>query len=97
MYGVLSRVDKVIFSPHAIMATGGVIAQVGALMIAHAAKAHQVPLFVLGSFYKLTPLHPLDSNTYNELLNPELLFRLQDADDGDNVEVIMPAYDYVPP
>jgi len=71
----MSRVDKVIVSTHGIMATGGIICKTGGLMIAHAAKANTVPLFVLGSFYKLTPLHPIDAHTYNELLSPGTIFR----------------------
>ena len=93
----MSRVDKVIISPHGIMATGGIVARSGALMIAHAAKAHQVPVFVVGGMHKLTPLHPIDSVTYNELLSPELIFRLQEDDRQENIEALVPAYDYVPP
>ena len=40
VFAVMSRVDKVIITAHGIMATGGIVAQSGALMIAHAAKAH---------------------------------------------------------
>lgn len=40
VFAVMSRVDKVIISAHGIMATGGMIGHSGALMIAHAAKAH---------------------------------------------------------
>ena len=96
-FGLLSRVDKVIVSAHGIMATGGIIGQTGILNIAHAAKAQQVPFFVLGASYKLTPLHPIDSHTYNELLSPETIFELQDDDVEENIEVILPAFDYVPP
>ena len=93
----MSRVDKVLISPHGIMATGGIIGTSGALLIAHAAKAHQVPVFVIGSLYKLTPLHPIDSLTYNELLAPSLILRNEEGDVEDNIEAIVPAYDYVPP
>ena len=97
VFAVMSRVDKVIISAHGIMATGGIIATSGALLIAHAAKAHQVPVFVVGSLYKLTPLHPIDSLTYNELLSPSMIFRAEEGDDGSKIEAIVPAYDYVPP
>jgi translation initiation factor eIF-2B subunit beta len=93
----MSRCDKVILSPVGVMATGGLVCHTGGLMIAHAAKAHEVPLFSLASMYKLTPLHPIDSHTYNELLSPETIFRLQENDKMDNIEVIIPAYDYIPP
>lgn len=94
---MMSRVDKVIIAAHGIMATGGIVCQTGGLMIAHAAQHHKVPLFVLGAFYKLTPLHPIDSHTYNELLSPEIIFQAQDGDIGKNVEAVFPAFDYVPP
>jgi translation initiation factor eIF-2B subunit beta len=72
----MSRCDKVVISPHGVMATGGLVCHTGGLMIAHAAKAHEVPLFALAHQQKLTPLHPIDSHTYNELLSPETIFRL---------------------
>ena len=97
VFAVMSRVDKVIITAHGIMATGGIVAQAGALMIAHAAKAHQVPVFVLGACYKLTPLHPIDSLTYNELLQPSMVYRTEEGDQTNNVTAIVPAFDYVPP
>jgi len=93
----MSRVDKVIMSAHGVMANGGLISATGGLMIAHAAKAHQVPTFVLGSLYKFTPLHPVDSLTYNEFLEPEKIFRLTNDDVFENIDVIVPKFDYVPP
>jgi len=96
-FAVMSRVDKVIITAHGIMATGGIVAQAGALMIAHAARAHQVPVFVLSGIYKLTPLHPIDSMTYNELFSPNSVFRTEEGDLPQNVTAIVPAFDYVPP
>ena len=97
VFALMSRVDKVIITAHGIMATGGIIAEAGALMIAHAAKAHQVPVLVLSGSYKLTPLHPIDSLTYNELLAPSMIYRTEEADMSSNVTAIVPAFDYVPP
>lgn len=79
------------------MATGGIIANAGALLVAHAAKANSVPVFVLGALYKFTPLHPIDSLTYNEFLSPDNILRLKDDDKADKIEAIVPAFDYVPP
>lgn len=67
-FALMSRVDKVMISSHGVMANGGLIAASGSLMIAHAAKASQVPVFVLSQLYKFTPLHPVDSLTFNEFL-----------------------------
>lgn len=97
IFAVMSRVDKVIISAHGIMATGGIIANAGALLVAHAAKAHSVPVFVLGALYKFTPLHPIDSLTYNEFLSPDHILRAKDGDNLDKIEAIVPAFDYVPP
>lgn len=54
-------------------------------------------MFVVGAVYKLTPLHPTNSLTYNEFLQPEKILRLEDGDCVENIDVIVPAYDYVPP
>lgn len=97
IFAVMQRVDKVIISAHGIMATGGIIANSGALLVAHAAKAHSVPVFVLGALYKFTPLHPIDSLTYNEFLSPDVILRHKEGDVGERIEAIVPAYDYVPP
>ena len=97
VFALMSRVDKVMISAHGVMANGGLVSASGALMIAHAAKAHQVPVFVMAALYKFTPLHPIDSLTYNEFLSPEKIFRLEEDDCADNIDVVVPAYDYVPP
>jgi len=70
VYALMSRVDKVIISTHAIMANGGLVTHSGAYMIALAAQQHSVPVYVIGASYKMTPLYPFDFLTYNELLSP---------------------------
>ena len=47
--------------------------------------------------YKMTPLYPFDFLTFNELLSPQEIFTLSEDDKKENIEVIVPAYDYVPP
>ena len=97
VFAIMSRVDKVMISAHGIMANGGLVSHTGALMIAYAAKEHKVPLFVVGALYKLTPLHPIDSLTYNEFLSPDKVFRQEEEDVVENIDVVVPLYDYVPP
>jgi translation initiation factor eIF-2B subunit beta len=97
VFAIMSRVDKVMISAHGIMANGGLVSHTGALMIAYAAKEHKVPLFVVGALYKLTPLHPIDSLTYNEFLSPDKVFRQEEEDVIENIDVVVPLYDYVPP
>jgi translation initiation factor eIF-2B subunit beta len=92
----MSRVDKVILSTEAIMANGGLLTQSGAYLIAVAAQAHSVPVYVLGPTYKMTPLMPFDYMTYNEIQSPSDILMLEDHDNSQNIEAIVPAYDYVP-
>jgi len=97
VFALMSRVDKVIIGTHAIMANGGLVAHSGAYMIALAAQAHSVPVYVIGPMYKMTPLFPFDFLTFNELLSPQDILKLGEHDRKQNIEVIVPAYDYVPP
>lgn len=47
--------------------------------------------------YKLTPLYPFDFLTFNELSSPSQIFKMEENDKKENIEIIVPAYDYVPP
>jgi translation initiation factor eIF-2B subunit beta len=51
---------QVIVGTHILMANGGTIAHTGALNIALAARAHQVPYVVVTELYKLCPLYAFD-------------------------------------
>ena len=46
--------------------------------------------------YKLTPLYPFDPMKLNELLAPSTILQYEDGDIPENIEAIVPAYDYVP-
>ena len=94
---MMGRVDKVVISTHAIMANGGLIADSGALNIALAAQEHSVPVIVLSAWYKLTPMYPFNPMQINELLAPQSILTFEDGDCPNNIEVIVPAYVYVPP
>ena len=47
--------------------------------------------------YKLTPMHPFDPMKLNEYLSPQTILTLEEGDNADNLEAIVPAFDYVPP
>jgi translation initiation factor eIF-2B subunit beta len=47
--------------------------------------------------YKLTPLYPFDPMKLNELLAPSSIMNFEDGDCPENLEAIVPAFDYVPP
>ena len=52
---------------HALLANGGVMAAVGARLVALAAQRHAVPFVVLAGLHKLSPLFPHDpAITFNE-------------------------------
>lgn len=97
VYALMSRVDKVIISTHAIMANGGLVAHSGAYQIALAAKEHSIPVIVVSAMYKLTPTYPFDPMKLNELLAPTTIMNFEDGDCPENFEAIVPAFDYVPP
>jgi len=46
--------------------------------------------------YKLTPMYPFDTLKFNELLAPQTIMNIEEGDDLDNFEAIVPAFDYVP-
>ena len=56
LYAIMARVNKVILSPHAIMADGGAIGHSGQLMVAIAAKEFLVPVVCVSGAFALTPL-----------------------------------------
>ena len=52
---------------HALLANGGVMAAVGARLVALSAQRHAVPFVVLAGLHKLSPLFPHDpAITFNE-------------------------------
>src|SRR5690606_8312369 len=107
-YAVMARVNKVIVGTHAgnfasshvdvvVMANGGLLAPCGVNMVALAARAHSVPFVVVTGLYKLTPLYPVDEDTFNNRNNPAEILPFEFGSNLKNVHVLNPAYDYVPP
>jgi translation initiation factor eIF-2B subunit beta len=47
--------------------------------------------------YKLTPLYPFDPISLNKLLAPTSILKYEDGDCPENIEAVVPAYDYVGP
>ena len=71
VFAMMARVDKVLVSPHAILANGGVISGVGMHAVALAARHHAVPFVCLGGLYKLSPLFPHQPEVaFNEFASP---------------------------
>lgn len=99
IFALMSRVDKVIIGVHSIMANGGLKALCGTHALALAAKYHSKPFIVLAPMFKLTPQYVTSSDQegFNHMRSPEELIPYDDSELFDGVEVINPAFDYVPP
>ncbi|KAJ7219509.1 eukaryotic translation initiation factor 2B beta subunit [Mycena pura] len=98
VYGLMSRVNKVILGAHAILANGGMFAITGSLLAATAARVHSTPVVVCAGQFKLTPLW----NLYHEygaldFGDPSQVLGFEEGALVDKVDVVNPFYDYVPP
>ncbi|CEG38866.1 translation initiation factor eif-2b beta subunit [Plasmopara halstedii] len=95
VYALMARVNKVVVPAAAVVANGGLIAQSGLQNIALAAKKCSVPVVCVAGLIKLSPLYAHDLDVLSELLAPSSIYNYEDI--VDNLEVLNPAYDYVPP
>lgn len=98
IFVIMSRVNKVIVGTHSVFAHGGIKATCGVHTMAQAAQYHSVPFLVLAPVYKLTPEYTfVDTGDFNHMMSPESIMSFTDDEILSNVEIISPAYDYVPP
>ncbi|ETO81117.1 hypothetical protein F444_04510 [Phytophthora nicotianae P1976] len=95
VFALMARVNKVVVPAAAVVANGGLIAQSGLQNIALAAKKCSVPVVCVAGLIKLSPLYAHDLDVLSELLAPSSIYNYEDT--VDNLEVLNPAYDYVPP
>lgn len=96
IYALMSRVNKVILGCSAVLANGGIISQCGTLMLASAAKEHSTPIVVLAGLYKISPVFPYDLNGLNLLTNPQNVIPYDSKYNCENVQIMSPAFDYIP-
>lgn len=98
VFGLMSRVNKVIIGTHAVLQNGGLLAASGANQVALAARAHATPVVVVTGVYKLTPFFPYDYENLIELISPEKVSPFKEiVHDSENVDILNPYYDYVQP
>ncbi|XP_075222859.1 eukaryotic translation initiation factor 2B subunit beta isoform X1 [Lycorma delicatula] len=99
VFGIMSRVNKVIIGTHTVMANGGLRAVCGSHSAALAAKHYSVPVIVLAPLYKLSPqyLCSYAHETFNSFVSPEGVLHYSDGDILSSVHVYNPVFDYVPP
>eukprot|EP01017_Pseudomicrothorax_dubius_P011027 TRINITY_DN14049_c0_g1_i1.p1 TRINITY_DN14049_c0_g1~~TRINITY_DN14049_c0_g1_i1.p1 ORF type:complete len:345 (-),score=73.08 TRINITY_DN14049_c0_g1_i1:165-1199(-) len=96
-YAIMSRANKVILSPNAIMADGGIISNSGTLLLTAAAKAHSVPVIVIAGLFKLTSNFPFSQDTFNEIKSPTDPLFVELSFPSPLTNVIVPKYDYIEP
>ena len=102
IFAMMGRVNKVLLGCHAgnwflffvilVMADGSLIAVTGSKPMAIAAKHHSTPVVVCTGLFKLTPLHPHDSDAFNLFVSPN---ETHLASDGTKQDSLQPFYDYV--
>ena len=98
VFALMPRVDKVVLPTQAVMANGGLVTPSGGHMLALAAKEHAVPVVCVTGLYKLCPLYPHDLQAeFNELQSPAVVLAGRPGGKMPNVDIINPAFDYVPP
>lgn len=97
VFAIMSRVNKVIFATHAVIANGGLIADAGARIIAKAAKVHRTPVIVVSGVYKLSPEYPYEVESLIEYGDPGKVVPFDNGVLVENLEIDNPVYDYVPP
>ncbi|KAF1332838.1 Translation initiation factor eif-2b beta subunit, partial [Globisporangium splendens] len=95
VFAMMARVNKVVIPAAAVVANGGLIAQSGLQNIALSAKKYSVPVVCVAGLIKLCPLYAHDVDVVNELMAPSNIYNYEDT--VENLEVLNPAYDYVPP
>jgi len=97
VFALMPRVSKVILPAHAVVSNGGFTALAGSRVIAQAAKAHRVPVFVLGAVFKLSPITPFDVESLTERGDAGKVNDYRDGGVVEYVEAVNPTLDYVPP
>ena len=95
VFALMSRINKVLLAPHAVLANGSLIAAAGASTIALAAQAHKVPVVVLSGVYKLSPIYPFDVQELIQYGDPGKAVPYGDGEFLDKVDVVNPVYDFV--
>jgi translation initiation factor eIF-2B subunit beta len=95
VFALMSRINKVLLAPHAVLADGSLVAAAGASTIAHAAQAHKVPVVVLSGVYKLSPVFPFDVQELIEYGDPSKVVPYEDGEFMDKVDVVNPLFDFV--
>lgn len=77
---IMRRVTKVVIESHCVLKNGGIIAHTGQKNICQLAKYMNIPVFVLGEFYKLVPLYPHNVTEFTALGSPQMIIGHENLD-----------------
>lgn len=97
VYAIMARVNQVLLPCRAMIANGGLIAPCGGHMAALAAKELSVPVVCVTGLFKLSPVYRHDQDAFNDLKSPSALIPYAEAAALEQVDILNPAYDYIPP
>ncbi|KAK3714207.1 GCD complex subunit gcd7 [Vermiconidia calcicola] len=95
IFALMSRINKVLISPHIVLANGSLLAAAGTSTIALAAQAHSVPVVVLAGVYKLSPVYPFDTQELIEYGDPSKVVGFEEGEFVEGVDVGNPVLDFV--
>ncbi|RMZ85934.1 hypothetical protein DV737_g254, partial [Chaetothyriales sp. CBS 132003] len=80
IFGLMSRVSKVVLAAHSVLSNGAFVGAAGAGPIAKAAHCHRVPVLVLAATYTLSPQYPVrQGEAFVEYADAEKVVPLQDG------------------
>jgi translation initiation factor eIF-2B subunit beta len=97
IYALMPRVNKVIVGAHAVLANGGMFADVGSLMAATAARAHSTPIIVCTGQFKFTPIWNLPQYGALDFASPNAVLPFDEGELVGQVDILNPMWDYVGP
>ncbi|KAI9892529.1 MAG: GCD complex subunit gcd7 [Vezdaea aestivalis] len=97
VFALMARIDKVILSPVAVLANGGLVAGGGTRTIAIAAQDHHVPVMALAPTYKLSPVFPYDERALVQWGSSMKVLPYEDVEAMTKLRVLNPLLDYVEP
>ncbi|KAL6714980.1 GCD complex subunit gcd7 [Lecanora helva] len=96
VFALMSRVNKVVLSAHAVFGNGDFVTTAGAKAIAQAAHLQRTHVMVLNPVYQLSPIYPFDPDAFMEDGDASQVMPYTDGHFMENVDIQNPLLDYIP-
>ncbi|WFD44210.1 GCD complex subunit gcd7 [Malassezia psittaci] len=101
LYALMPRVSKVLLGARCVLANGGILATVGARLVAMAAREHCTPVVALAGVYRVSPdwtwVGPERLTGGNQGAISELVNYASSAQMTGEADIVNPLWDYVQP